>query len=456
MTAKADLPHPSVPARQSRARQLTQAILTDLFLFARDGPRDFAIRLWDGQVLPGAGALPPRFTLVLTHPGALRRMFLPPGELTVAEAYVRGDFDLEGDVVAAMALATTFAALTPGDWLRLAYRVISLPATDPPAVFQDGRQPIRLRGRRHSPARDRAAVTYHYDVGNEFYALFLGKTMAYSCAYFPTCAVDLDTAQVAKFEYICRKLHLQPGERLLDIGCGWGGLVLHAAQHYGVQAVGITLSQPQAAFVQERIQQAGLADRVRIEVRDYRDLDADQAFDKIASVGMVEHVGSANLPLYFANAYRSLRPGGLFLNHGITAQPDPAADQVQDWLQRTFFQRDQFFQRYVFPDGGLGALSGVLSAAEQAGFEIRDVESLREHYALTVRHWIRNLEAQHAAIVRLNDERTYRIWRLLLAGGVQIAEQGRSTIFQTLLSKRGPGATAAPLTRADLYRQPWV
>jgi len=208
LNTKIELPQMSLFARKSRAQQSTHAILTDLF--DRHGPRAFAIRLWNGQLLPATDNLPPRFTLVLTHPGALRRMFLPPGELTVAEAYLRGDFDLEGDVVAAMALATTFAALTPGEWLRLARQVLTLPATEPPDVFQAGRQPIRLRGRLHSRDRDRAAVTYHYDVGNEFYALFLGKTMAYSCAYFPTSAIDLDTAQVAKFEYICRQVATAP------------------------------------------------------------------------------------------------------------------------------------------------------------------------------------------------------------------------------------------------------
>jgi cyclopropane-fatty-acyl-phospholipid synthase len=185
-----------------------------------------------------------------------------------------------------------------------------------------------MRGRLHSRERDRAAVTYHYDAGNEFYALFLGQWMAYSCAYFPTREADLDTAQAAKFEHICRKLRLRPGERLFDIGCGWGGLVVYAAQHYGVQAAGITLSQPQAEYAREWIQRAGLADRAQIEVRDYRDLDADQPFDKIASIGMVEHVGRANLPTYFASAFRVLRPGGLFLNHGITDQPNAADDKV--------------------------------------------------------------------------------------------------------------------------------
>ena len=450
MTTTTTLTHAPASAAQTHAVETTRAILAGLF--ERDGLRDFAIRLWDGQTLPAEGGLTPRFTLVLTHPGALRRMFFPPGELTLAEAYLRGDFDLEGDMVAAMELTTTFESLTSGDWLRLARQVMALPATDPPEAFREGRQPARLRGALHSRERDRAAVTYHYDTGNEFYALFLGKWMAYSCAYFPTREADLDSAQTAKFEHICRKLRLRPGERLLDIGCGWGGLVLYAAQHYGVQATGITLSEPQAEFAREWIRRLDLTDRARIELRDYRDLDPDTPFDKIVSVGMFEHVGRANLPEYFGAAYRALQPGGLFLNHGIAAQPDDSGDKAQDWIQRTFFQRGQFAQRYVFPDGEGAPIGEALPVAEQSGFEVRDVESLREHYALTLRHWIRNLESHHAEAVRLKDERTYRTWRLFMAVGVQGFERGQANVFQALLSKSWRGRAQLPLTRADLYQ----
>ncbi|MBI5829005.1 MAG: class I SAM-dependent methyltransferase [Chloroflexi bacterium] len=447
MTTATGLPHASAAAARDRAAGTTRGILAELF--ERHGLRDFAIRLWDGQTLAAEGGLMPHFTLVLTHPGALRRMFFPPGELTLGEAYLRGDFDLEGDIIAAMELAATFEALTPGDWLRLAAQALALPAADPPEVFRAGREPARLRGALHSRARDRAAVTYHYDTGNEFYALFLGQWMAYSCAYFPTRKADLDSAQTAKFEHICRKLRLRPGERLLDIGCGWGGLVAYAAETYGVQTVGITLSEPQAEFAREWLRRAGLSDRARIEVRDYRDLDPTDSFDKVVSVGMFEHVGRANLPEYFGAASRALRPGGLFLNHGIAAQNARPAS----WLERTFLQRGQFAQRYVFPDGELAPISEALWIAEQTGFEVRDMESLREHYALTLRQWVRNLEAHHAEAMQLKDERTYRTWRLYMAAAAHGFERGQTNVFQALLSKSRNGVAEVPLTRADLYHQ---
>ncbi|GAB4449415.1 MAG: class I SAM-dependent methyltransferase [Anaerolineae bacterium] len=438
--------HAQQPDAQDRAVRAMDAIIARLFQGGK--ARDFAIRLWDGRVLPAESGREPRFTLVLTHPGALRRMFVPPGELTLAEAYLRGDFDVEGDMVAAMNLAVLFMDLRPRDWLYLARQVLSLPATDPPTHFQVGRQRARLRGRRHSPERDRAAVTYHYDVGNDFYALFLGEWMAYSCAYFTDAATDLDAAQAAKFEHICRKLRLKPGESLLDIGCGWGGLLVYAAQKYGVQATGVNLSEPQVAYAREWVRRAGLTDRVRVEIRDYRDLDPSEPYDKIVSVGMFEHVGRANLPAYFSAAYRALRPGGLFLNHGIAAQYAHAPG----WLGRRLFQQGQFSQRYVFPDGELVPVSEALAFAERAGFEVRDVESLREHYALTLRHWVRNLEARHDEAVRVRDERTYRNWRLFMSASALGFEIGETNVFQALLSKSRNDAAKLPLTRADLYR----
>jgi len=444
------LTHTPPSSDQRRPAETTRVILAGLF--ERDGLRDFAIRLWDGQTLSAESDHTPYFTLALTHPGSLRRMLFPPGELTLAEAYLRGDFDIEGDMVAAMELATMFESLTPARWLQLAQQVLALPVTYPPVAFWEGRQPAQLRGALHSRERDRAAVTYHYDTGNEFYAPFLGRWMAYSCAYFPTRESDLDTAQMAKFEHICRKLRLRPGERLLDIGCGWGGLAVYAAQHYGVQATGITFSQPQAEFAREWIRRFDLTDRVCIELRDYRDLDPNTSFDKIVSVGMFEHVGRSNLRAYFESASRALRPGGLFLNHGIAAQSDDSNNRVQDWILRTFFQRGQFVQRYVFPDGELVPISEALAVAEQSGFEVRDVESLREHYALTLRHWIHNLESHHADAVRLKDERTYRTWRLYMAAAAQGFERGQSNIFQALLSKSRHNIAEVPLTRADLYR----
>ncbi len=432
--------------KEIRAGDAGAAVRRAFDIVMAEEERDFAVRLWDGSVLPPGPGQQARFTIVLTHPGALRRMFLPPGELTLAEAYLRGDYELEDDVIAALGLAVRVQGFTARDWLTLARLALSLPATRPPQEYRDGRQAARLQGARHSRSRDRAAVTYHYDVGNDFYALFLGKTMAYSCAYFRNDADDLDAAQEAKFEHICRKLRLQPGERLLDIGCGWGGLVVYAAQHYGVDATGINLSEPQVAYAREWIARAGVADRARIEIRDYRDLDPAHPYDKIVSVGMFEHVGRARLTEYFRAAHDALRPGGLFLNHGIAAQYDEPG-----WLARRFFQAGQFTQRYVFPDGELVPIGEAIQVAEEAGFEPRDLESLREHYALTLRHWVRNLEAHRAEAVALTDERTFRVWRFYMAAAAVGFEVGSTNVYQLLLSRSRRGPARLPLTRADLY-----
>jgi cyclopropane-fatty-acyl-phospholipid synthase len=418
-------------------------------LFSSRSPRRFAVRLWDQTEIPAEGEGKPQFTLVLNHPGALRRMFFPPGELSIGEAYLRGDFDIEGDIFAALGLAEGFTDLTAGEWIGITRKILSLPRSRAARPISQGRRAARLHGAPHTPERDRAAVTYHYDTGNDFFALFLGQWMTYSCAYFEDPELDLDAAQEAKLDYICRKLKLQPGERLLDIGCGWGGLVVYAAENYGVDATGITLSEPQASYGRVWINQVGLHDRARVEVVDYRDLLSFGPFDKVVSVGMFEHVGQANLPAYFHAAFRALRPGGLFLNHGIARQNAPEPSR---W-ERTFLQRGQFGQRYVFPDGELVQIGEALSVAELTGFEVRDVESLREHYARTLRLWLRNLEFNYTDAIQITDERTYRTWRLFMAAATLGFEREHSNVYQALLSKSEPGSANPPSTRADLYRQ---
>jgi cyclopropane-fatty-acyl-phospholipid synthase len=424
--------------------ETTLSLLQDLLgLKVQDSSQqsNFAVRLWDGTTWkPNAGSGEPiRFTLVLQHPGALRRMFLPPSELHLGEAYIYNDFDIEGDISAVFPLADQFIN---GEWgkveqLRVGKRLLSLSKTN---QARSGHAAANLRGGLHSKERDRQAVTYHYDRSNDFYALWLDQRMVYSCAYFATPDDDLDTAQEQKLEYICRKLRLQPGERLLDIGCGWGGLVMYAAQHYGVQAYGITLSRPQVELAQQRIQQFGLMERCKVEVRDYRDMTEANSFDKIVSVGMFEHVGEKQLPAYFRQAWQLLRPGGVFLNHGIASD---TALQAQ--------QGTSFISTYVFPDGELVPISSTLRAAEMTGFEVRDVESLREHYALTLQHWLRRLEAHAEEARKLTSETTYRIWRLYIAGSVYSFQVGRNNIYQTLLAKPKLGESGLPLTRADWY-----
>ncbi|MFQ5814038.1 MAG: class I SAM-dependent methyltransferase [Anaerolineae bacterium] len=419
------------------------------WLFSRLGQQNFDVRLWNGETLP-AGSGEARFTLVLSHPGALRRMFRPPIELSLGEAFIHGDFDIEGDIHAAVAWIDSLShiPLSAGDLFALVRQLAKLPGGG--ESRHTGRGPARLSGEGHSRARDRAAITYHYDVGNEFYALWLDRRMVYSCAYFPTGAEGLDTAQECKLEHICRKLRLQPGERLLDIGCGWGGLVMYAAQKYGVTALGVTLSEKQAAFAAERIAAAGFDGQAMVTLQDYRDLSGE-TFDKIVSVGMFEHVGRSHLPEYFTHTYHLLKPGGLFLNHGISRRARMPTQGWRAFAERYVLGSGAFVQRYVFPDGELVPVSEACLVAERAGFEVRDVENLREHYALTLHHWVKRLEAHQAEAVDVTDEATYRTWRLYMAGAAHGFEVGNINVNQTLLAKPVGGRSHLPLTRADLY-----
>ncbi len=431
-------------------------------------PRAFGVRLWDGTELPAVGRS--TFRLVLKHPGALRRMFTPPIELSLGEAFIYGDFDIEGDIFSAFPVMDSLAARTfsPGDIVTLARDLLALP-TSGPGRPQDARGPAELRGALHSHERDRAAIQYHYDVGNDFYALWLDRHMQYSCAYFPTGAEDLDTAQERKLDHIGRKLRLKPGERLLDIGCGWGGLAMHAAQNYGVRVLGVTLSEKQADYANAQIARAGLGNLAAVKLRDYRDLGAE-SFDKIVSVGMFEHVGRSHLPEYFAQAYRLLRPGGLFLNHGIsrraavqyaiTADDKLSCPPSQQAARRLGWQQiveqyivgpGAFGGRYIFPDGELTPVSEVNAVAELAGFEVRDVENLREHYILTLRHWVSRLAARQTEAIRLTGEVTYRTWRLYMAASAHGFETGQVNVNQTLLAKLADGQAQVPYSRGDLY-----
>jgi cyclopropane-fatty-acyl-phospholipid synthase len=412
------------------------------------------VKLWDGSIDAPEGDATPPFTLVLRDAGSLRRMLLPPSELRITEAYMRGDYDIEGNIEAATAFSEHVRKRlsSPRAVARLSRTLLELPSGDDgPTISSRIADWWRAASPRHSPERDAVAVRSHYDVGNDFYQLWLDERMVYSCAYFENPAASIDEAQTAKLEHLCRKLRLRPGESLLDVGCGWGGLVIYAARRFGVNAVGVTLSHEQAALARARIRAAGLEATCTIEVRDYRHLPMDEGFDKIVSVGMVEHVGCDMLPTYFAHMYGLLRPGGLFMNHGIVHRPDPPPTLVGRVGAKLWHEGD-FIDRYVFPDGELPALEDIIRTAEHAGFETRDVESLREHYALTLRHWIARLERAHDRAIALVGEQTYRTWRLYMAASAYGFASGRLRLAQTLLAKpTAGGSVEIPLTRADIY-----
>ncbi|MFO7892158.1 MAG: cyclopropane-fatty-acyl-phospholipid synthase family protein [Longimicrobiales bacterium] len=429
-------------------------------MFAGSEPLDFAVRLWDGTRWTPDGAGEPAFTLVVETPAALRRLLRPGSEAALAEAYLAGELSVEGDIFAVPDLRRVLLERDRGltDRIRLAFLLLKLPRGtghrtgdgDEPAGAAHGGEADatsgpelpepELRGALHSIERDRAAVTHHYDLSNRFYSFFLDRRMVYSGAVFRHASEPLEAAQERKLDLICRKLRLEPGDRLLDIGCGWGALVMYAAAEYGAEARGVTLSERQASLARDRIRDAGLEDRCSVEVRDYREL-GDDAFDSIASVGMFEHVGRARAPDYFATIHRLLRPGGSYLHHAITANPT-----VEGHGGPTLSDR------YVFPDHELIPIGETLSFAEEAGFDVRDVEGLREHYALTLRRWVAALEEHHAEAVAEVGEATWRAWRLIFAGAAVDFEAGRQGLAQTLLVKKeADGAAGVPLGRWDWY-----
>jgi cyclopropane-fatty-acyl-phospholipid synthase len=387
-------------------------------------------------------------TIVIRHPGVLRALITRSSDLAAGAAVAQGDIAVNGDVEQAFAAMDAVATTrSPADWMAIAALAARLPRLPASQRVPRGRGPARLRGRVHSLERDRAAIAYHYDVSNKFFALWLGREMAYSCAYFREPSDSLDDAQTAKLDLICRKLRLRAGERLLDVGCGWGSLVRFAARRYGAHAVGVTLSARQAEYARMRIRAEGLDDRCRIELRDYRELDPLGEFDKAASVGMVEHVGAVLLPVYFEAVLAALKPGGAFLNHGIIIQ-----GARERGFGRYFSHGSRFIEQYVFPDGEIPRLAPMTEAASDAGFEVRDVENLREHYVLTLRHWSRGLERHADEARRLVGDEAYNVWRLYSGCSAHNFAMGRMGVVQMLLAKPAPdGSASVPLTRADIY-----
>jgi cyclopropane-fatty-acyl-phospholipid synthase len=382
--------------------------------------------------------------VVVRGPDALGRLLWPPSADSLGEAYLRGDIDIEGDIWAAVDAGRSFDLRRLGrDLPRLARLGLELRRGAEPAPSL--RRRARLFGRRHSRARDLAAIRFHYDVGNDFYALWLDPRLVYSCAYFDTTETTLDEAQNAKLDLICRKLGLQPGMRLLDIGCGWGSLVTYATEHYAVEATGITLSAVQAEWATAEIRRCDLQRRARVAVRDYRDLCFLGQFDAVASVGMFEHVGRERLGEYFAAAFRALRPGGLFLNHGI-ATTSPGGGLRPRW---TRFGDGGFVGRYVFPDGELVTVEDAIGFARRVGFELIDVQRLRPHYALTLKAWVERLEASTDPARELVGEEVFRTWRLYMAAARGGFEDGSLDVAQLLLAR--PGGEGP----AQLPLRPW-
>ncbi len=409
-------------------------ILTRLF---KAYPYAVVIRLWDGRELRmGDGT--PAFTLSLRHPRVLRDLVLYRDPVRLAEAYFGEEVEISGDFNAAIGLRYYLENLKLPflDKVGLALRAYRLNTANQPGSAAE-----HIGKNSHLRQNGQESIAFHYDVSNAFYRLWLDERMVYSCAYFEVAEQDLEQAQRNKLDHVCRKLRLQPGESLLDIGCGWGALVCWAARYYGVRAHGITLSRNQLEHAQQEIVRQGLEDRVSVELRDYRDLPQDAVYDKVVSIGMFEHVGLKNLPLYFSTVHRVLKPGGLFLNHGITSDEPGWQHGVST----------KFINRHVFPDGELDTVSNIQCAMETGGFEIFDVEGLRPHYALTLRHWVNRLDERREEAVNLVGERTYRIWRLYMTACAMQFEQGATGIYQILATHKGNGLPALPLTRRDLY-----
>jgi cyclopropane-fatty-acyl-phospholipid synthase len=407
-----------------------------------------AVRLWSGETIR-VGLGEPEFTLVFKDPYAFRDLVLWQNPLQLVRAYFLGQVDVEGQLYRALGLRYSLGAEPIGLFDRFAFfwRLQSLP----PTILQDSandafaelKEPPSARiGRAHSRRDNAGAIAFHYDVSNDFYRLWLDERMVYSCAYFDNPGDSLDVAQCKKLDHICRKLRLKPDEHLLDVGCGWGALAIWAAKNYGVRVTAVTISDKQFEFAQRQVSEEGLMDRVAIKRCDYRDIEGAECFDKVASVGMFEHVGLKNLPVYFGKIANLLKPGGLFLNHGIT-------HDEEGWRATL---TTKFINRFVFPDGELDTVSNVQRQMERAKFEIWDVENLRPHYAITLRHWVSRLEAARAEALQYVDEATYRVWRLYMAACALHFEDGDIGVYQILGSKRALNTVPVPITRRDLYQ----
>ena len=411
--------------------------LADAFSIIVTPERGVGFRAYDGST---AGPADAAVTIDVRSPRAVQYLASSPNQLGLARAYVSGDLEIVGSAYEAMRrlYPMDLSHITTSQKLALArtFAPFALKRPAPPP------QEARLAGGRHSKRRDAEAIHHHYDVSNRFYRWVLGPSMAYTCAVFPTADATLEQAQEEKFDLVCRKLGLQPGMRLLDVGCGWGGMVMHAVQNYGVTAIGVTLSEQQALWAQQAIAGAGLTGQATVRFMDYRDVP-EAGFDAVSSIGLTEHIGRANYPSYFSFLYGKLKPEGRMLNHTITRPNDSEISHYQNG----------FINRYVFPDGELSGPAHIMSAMNTAGFEIRHEENLREHYALTLKHWCENLEDHWDEAVAEAGLGTARVWRLYMAASRLGFDINNIQLHQTLGVKLGAGGVSGFPLRPDFRRQ---
>jgi cyclopropane-fatty-acyl-phospholipid synthase len=425
-----------------------------------DSPPTIGVEAYDGSRVDPRTK---RATVIIRRPEAIARLVRAPGELGLTRAYVAGDLDLAGDPYTLLELGFTGGAPQLGTGALLgilrsagsrAWRSVLSPPP-PPA------EEARLRGFLHSRGRDAQAIAHHYDVSNEFYAMVLGPSMTYSCAVFEDPDEPLEVAQARKYELICAKLDLQPGERLLDVGCGWGSMLIHAARHHGVTGVGITLSREQAELARVRVAEAGLADRIEIRIQDYRDI-TDGPFDAISSIGMFEHVGRIAMQAYARQLHALLAEGGRLLNHAISRPVVMGSDEPLSPLRMTMRRvavavgsripskiDSELMRRYVFPDAELHEVGSTVSLLNEVGLEVRHSENLREHYALTLRRWVQNLDAHWSEAVAEVGEGRARVWRLYMAACALGFERHSTEVHQVLAVRNRAGYDASIALRPD-------
>jgi len=412
----------------------------------------FSVRLWDGSMVPLGQDVDPEFFVAVNSSAVVGILLRRPTYENLLLQYVNGSIEIHGDLIDFVAAARDEGSHSLKKRLRGIKKSLLLKHSLP-FLFSSRRDPNHPHqyqgdevGRKESRRNNQAFIQFHYDISNEFYALFLGQEMQYSCGYFKTPETSLDQAQHDKLEMICRKLRLQPGDRFLDIGCGWGGLICHAAQHYGVQAHGVTLSQTQFDYTTEKVKRLGLESQIRVELRDYATLEGE--YDKIASIGMFEHVGIANMTRYFQKIKSLLRDRGILLNHGICRQ----AKRTRRAARKIRPER-RLLLKYIFPGSELDQVGHTIDLLQICRFEVHDAEAWREHYALTARHWYRGLMAHKEQAIEMVGKEKFRMWAIYLAGASIGFADGSTHICQVVASRRsGKGASGLPLTREDLYR----